>query len=116
MSGRAPIEASGDLFSLDGVRAAVTGSSRGIGLAIARVLLALGARVLVNGYDAEETQRALESLREQFPTQDDARTRVAGLAGDVTERVIVDGLIAEAVRVFGDVDHLVCNAGIDIIK
>jgi NAD(P)-dependent dehydrogenase (short-subunit alcohol dehydrogenase family) len=115
-SRRAPTDSSGDLFALDGVTATVTGSSRGIGLAIARVLLGQGAQVLVNGYDAKETERAVESLQQQFPTQHDARTRVAGLAGDVTERVIVDGLIEEAVRVFGDVDYLVCNAGIDIIK
>jgi NAD(P)-dependent dehydrogenase (short-subunit alcohol dehydrogenase family) len=42
----------GDLFDLTGTTALITGSSRGIGLAIARALLGQGATALVNGYTA----------------------------------------------------------------
>ena len=41
---------------------------------------------------------------------------MAGLAGDVTDPVVAHGLIEEAARVVGEVDHLVCNAGIEIVK
>ncbi|MEU2269834.1 SDR family NAD(P)-dependent oxidoreductase [Streptomyces olindensis] len=105
-----------NLFDLSGSTAVVTGSSRGIGLAIARTLLAQGASVLVNGYDEAETAAALKGLREQYPQAVGERPRIAALAGDVTDADLARGLVAEAVHVFGHLDHLVCNAGIDIIK
>ncbi|WP_435173075.1 SDR family NAD(P)-dependent oxidoreductase [Actinacidiphila sp. bgisy145] len=105
-----------NLFDLTGCVAVVTGSSRGIGLAVARTLLAQGARVLVNGYDAAETAAAAEVLRARHPHGPGERPRVAALAGDVTDADLARGLVEEAVRVFGHLDHVVCNAGIDIIK
>ncbi|MEU4692320.1 SDR family NAD(P)-dependent oxidoreductase [Actinoplanes sp. NPDC023714] len=96
--------------------AVVTGSSRGIGLAIARALLGQGAHVLINGYDSAETADTAQSLREQFPDTADGQVRVAGLAGDIADESIAQQLIAQAVTTFGALDHLVCNAGIDIIK
>jgi len=106
----------GDLFDLSGTAAVVTGSSRGIGLAIARALLVQGAAVLVNGHDAAETRDALTQLCLQYPQHADGRPRVAGLPGDVTEADLARQLVDEAVGVFGRIDHMVCNAGIDIIK
>ncbi|MGY1673691.1 SDR family NAD(P)-dependent oxidoreductase [Geodermatophilus sp. SYSU D00710] len=106
----------GALFDLSSTTSVVTGSSRGIGLAIARTLLSQGADVLINGYDATETDAALAALREQHPHGADGRPRVAGLPGDVTDPALAGELVDEAVRVFGRLDHMVCNAGIDIIK
>ncbi|MEU3935672.1 glucose 1-dehydrogenase [Streptomyces sp. NPDC029044] len=105
-----------NLFDLSGRTAVVTGSSRGIGLAIARTLLTQGASVLVNGYDEAETGAALKTLREQYPQTDRERPRTAALAGDVTDPEVARGLVDEAASIFGHLDHLVCNAGIDIIK
>lgn len=45
----------GELFDLTGTAAVVTGSSRRIGPAIARVLIRQGAVVLINGHDESET-------------------------------------------------------------
>jgi NAD(P)-dependent dehydrogenase (short-subunit alcohol dehydrogenase family) len=98
-----------DLFDLTGTTAVVTGSSRGIGLAIARALLHQGASVLINGYDRGETDDAVAALRVEH-------SRVAGLAGDVTDAAVAQRLVDEAVEAFGGLDHVVCNAGIDIIK
>ncbi|WP_033341926.1 SDR family NAD(P)-dependent oxidoreductase [Catenuloplanes japonicus] len=100
-----------DLFDLTGTAAVVTGSSRGIGLAIARALLSHGARVLINGYDADETERTFQTLRERYP--DD---RVARLPGDIADQHVAGDLITHALAAFGQLDHVVCNAGIDIIK
>jgi NAD(P)-dependent dehydrogenase (short-subunit alcohol dehydrogenase family) len=101
-----------DLFDLSDTAAVVTGASRGIGLAIARALLAQGANVLINGHDEAETTAAREALQES--TQ--ARDRTVALPGDISDPVIAQQLVDAAVRAFGRLDHLVCNAGIDIIK
>lgn len=52
-------------FRLDGRLALVTGSARGLGLAMARALAQAGATVLVNGRDAEAVYAAVKSLRSQ---------------------------------------------------
>ena len=83
--------------------------------AIARTLLQQGASVLINGYSAEETRDALTTLSGQYPAVG-GRQRVAAEAGDVSEPAFADELLAGAVRAFGRLDHMVCNAGIDIIN
>ena len=105
-----------DLFDLTGTCSVVTGSSRGIGLAIAHALLNQGGCVLVNGLDATETDAAVRALVDRRPGLTDGPPRVAGLPGDVTDPDLAHALVQEAVSVFGRLDHLVCNAGIDIIK
>jgi NAD(P)-dependent dehydrogenase (short-subunit alcohol dehydrogenase family) len=105
-----------NLFDLSGTAAVVTGSSRGIGLSVARTLLAPGACVLINGYDAAETDAALQELAENTPHHADGWVRLARLPGDVTDAALAQQLVEEAVRVFGHIDHVICNAGIDIIK
>jgi NAD(P)-dependent dehydrogenase (short-subunit alcohol dehydrogenase family) len=105
-----------DLFDLTGTFSVVTGSSRGIGLAIAHALLHQNGSVLVNGFDPAETDDAVRFLRESHPDPTDGPPRVAGLAGDVTDPDFAQALVNDAVTTFGRLDHLVSNAGIDIIK
>ncbi len=88
------------LFDLTGKTALVTGSSRGLGLSMARGLSAAGAEVVLNGRSAGRLDAARRSLLD-----DGFRMRTS--AFDVTdERAIREGL--EAV---GPVDILVNNAG-----
>lgn len=88
------------LFDLTGRRALITGSSQGIGLALARGLAAAGAEVVLNGRDPAKLERAAASL---------GRARV--LAFDVTDhaatRAAIDGFEASQ----GAFDILVNNAG-----
>lgn len=79
----------------------VTGASRGIGLATARMLAAEGASVLLIARDAEALRAAAE------PCGDRART----LAIDVTDPAAAERAAAECTRAFGGVDVLVNNAG-----
>jgi len=51
-------------FNLSGRRALITGSSQGIGYALARSLAAAGAHVLLNGRDPAKLDRALAELRD----------------------------------------------------
>ena len=92
------------LFDLTGRRALITGSSQGIGFALARGLSAAGARVVLNGRDADRLATAAETLRAEGAD-------VATLAFDATDheavRAAVDGFEAEN----GPIDILVNNAG-----
>lgn len=93
------------LFDLTGRRALLTGSSQGIGLALARGLMEAGAAVVLNGRDASKLDRAADGLRAEGGD-------VATLAFDVTDhgaaRAAVDGFEAGV----GPIDILVNNAGI----
>ena len=89
-----------NLFDLSGRTALVTGSSQGIGLALARGLAEAGARVLLNGRDREKLAAAADTV-----------PGAAVLPFDVTDheaaRAAVDGFEASD----GPIDILVNNAG-----
>ncbi len=105
-----------DLFNLSGDTAVVTGSSRGIGLAIADALLAQGANVVINGMDADQIDETVAALSDKYLADREGGRRVAGLPADVSHSQDVSDLFALTLSTFGRVDHVVCNAGIDNIK
>ncbi|SEL09067.1 SDR family oxidoreductase [Pacificibacter marinus] len=92
------------LFDLTGKRALITGSSQGIGFALARGLAAAGASIVLNGRDVTKLNAAADSLRAEGVTVD-------VLAFDATDhegvRAAVDGFEAKT----GAIDILVNNAG-----
>ncbi|MGW3727137.1 SDR family NAD(P)-dependent oxidoreductase [Streptomyces sp. NPDC000851] len=88
---------------LDGRTALVTGSSQGIGAAIAVGLARAGARVGVNGRNAERLERSIEKLRAEAPEGD-----FVAVAADLGTE---EGA-AVAVETLPDVDILVNNLGI----
>jgi len=91
------------LFDLAGKRALVTGSSQGIGFALAKGLLAAGASVVLNGRDTAKLTAAAETLSGQG--------EVHTLAFDATDhaavKTAVDGFESE----HGAINILVNNAG-----
>jgi 3-oxoacyl-[acyl-carrier protein] reductase len=93
-------------FSLAGLRAVVTGGSRGIGAATARMLARQGADVIVTfrsrQADADEVVRAIESTGR----------RAAAYRVELADRRAVDELFARVASVWGGVDIFVGNAGI----
>lgn len=91
-------------FSLAGRRALVTGSSRGIGFALAGALAGAGADVVLNGRDAEALGQAAESLAA-------GGVRVRALAFDVTSEESVAEAIGYCESEVGPIDILVNNAG-----
>ncbi len=80
------------LFDLTGRTALVTGSTRGLGLGIARALAAAGARVAVNGRSAEAVDAAVESIPDALAARFDA-TNEAEIAAAVDELGAVDVLV-----------------------
>jgi len=93
------------LFALHGVVALVTGSTGGIGLALARGLAKAGATVVVNGRDAEKVEDVVSELL-------DSGANAYGAAFDVTQRAAVGNAVAWIEREIGPIDVLINNAGI----
>lgn len=91
-------------FSLTGRRALVTGSSRGIGLAIAGALGEAGAEIVLNGRDPEALGQAAETLASRD-------IKVKAVAFDVTSAESVADGIAYCEEKLGGLDILVNNAG-----
>ena len=94
-----------DLFRLDGRRALVTGSTRGIGRAIAGGLAAAGATVVVNGRDEAAAGAFAEELRSSGHGAEVA-------CFDVRDTQAVDGAVQDIESNNGPIDILINNAGI----
>ena len=88
-----------DIFDLTGRRALVTGSSQGIGLALARGLRDAGAEVVLNGRGAERLAQAAEGLG-----------AAATSRFDVTDEAAVEAAVEE-IDAEGPIDILINNAG-----
>ena len=93
--------------ALNGQVALITGSSRGIGLAIARRLGRMGARVSLCARKKADLESAAADLRA-------AGIEVLAVPTDVTRADEVSRLVSETQRSLGPVDILVNNAGIGI--
>jgi NAD(P)-dependent dehydrogenase (short-subunit alcohol dehydrogenase family) len=95
-----------DQFSLDGETAIVTGSSRGIGRALAEALAEAGANVCIVSRDERDGERAADEIA--------AETGVETLAvpADVTDESSVEAMVEATLDEFGSIDVLVNNAGI----
>lgn len=87
---------------LDGARAIVTGGSRGLGLAVARSLVAEGTRVALVARDEQRLKIAAESLRVAHADAD-----VLVVPADTTDDISVRAMVDSVVATWGGVDVLV---------
>ena len=93
-------------MSLKGKNAVITGSTSGIGLAIARAFAAEGAHVTLNGFgDTAEIEALRTGIESEFGV------RVFYSDADLTKAAACAGLVAYAEETLGSVDILVNNAG-----
>ncbi|WP_395705675.1 glucose 1-dehydrogenase [Casimicrobium huifangae] len=95
------------LFDLSGKSALITGSSQGIGLALAEALASAGAQVIINGRDAAKCER----VAQQFAARGQ---RVSVRAFDVTDSAAVTANVDGIEQDIGPIDILVNNTGIQI--
>jgi 3-oxoacyl-[acyl-carrier protein] reductase len=89
-------------IDLTGKNAVVTGSTRGIGRAIAEALAESGARVAVVGRDLGRAEEAASAIG----------NNAMGFAADVGDTAAVAKLVEDVEKAFGSIDILVNNAGI----
>src|SRR3954465_15252770 len=92
---------------LRGKRAFITGSTRGIGYAVARALAAEGAAVVLHGRTPDGSRDAVSRLRGEVHG-----VEVSGVAGDVAD----DDQVGRLLEAVGDVDILVNNVGVFEVK
>lgn len=92
---------------LKGKSVIVTGSTSGIGLAMARALAGAGCNVMLNGFGEAP---AIEALRAGIEAQHSVRALFS--AADMTRPEEIEAMVEEALGAFGGVDILINNAGI----
>jgi NAD(P)-dependent dehydrogenase (short-subunit alcohol dehydrogenase family) len=95
-----------ELFDLKGKVAVITGSTKGIGKAIAEALAAFGARVVISSRKQDACERVAGEIRE-------AGGEAFPLACNVSQKEQIEGLLAGARAQWGRIDVLVCNAAVN---
>lgn len=91
------------LCNLEGKVALITGASKGIGEAIARIFAANGAKVIINSRKQEDVDKVAESIR----AEGGICAGIAANAGDIEACAL---LVEKAVALYGGIDILVNNA------
>ena len=94
------------LFDLTGKTALITGSSRGIGKAIAMAMVDAGARVVISS-------RKLDACEAVAAEINDAGGEAMALPCNVSDRDSLRTLVGEVIDAWGRIDILVCNAAIN---
>jgi NAD(P)-dependent dehydrogenase (short-subunit alcohol dehydrogenase family) len=98
-------EAKMSLFALDGKVAVITGSTRGIGKAIAQRMAEHGAKVVISSRKAD----ACEAVAAEINAKHGAGTATA-IAANISSKDAIRQLIEESTKRLGKIDVLVCNA------
>jgi NAD(P)-dependent dehydrogenase (short-subunit alcohol dehydrogenase family) len=93
-----------NLFSLEGKVALITGSSSGMGKAIAEAMGQQGASVIISSIDAKACEDVCKELTAQ-------NIKAISLPCDITGKEPLVKLVDDAIKHFDKIDILVCNAG-----
>jgi len=93
------------LFDLSGKVAIITGSSRGIGRAIAERLAEHGAKVVVSSRKAEACKEVADAINKKH-----GKDRAIVVPANISSKDELKNLVEETSRKFGQIDILVCNA------
>lgn len=94
-------------FSLAGKTALITGSTRGIGRAIAELFAEAGARVVISSRKQDQCDEVAAAINAQHPG------RAMGIAANISRKHELEALVAQTRTAFGQIDVLVPNAAIN---
>lgn len=94
-----------ELFDLTGKVAIVTGSSRGIGRAIAEAYAAAGAKVVISSRKQSACDMVAAAINEKHGEE-----RAVAIAASISDKAALETLVAATRRRLGQIDLLVCNA------
>lgn len=94
-----------DLFDLSGKTAIVTGSSRGIGRAIAEAFAGAGANVIISSRKQDACDRTAAEINEKCGAE-----RAVAITASLSDKAALEALVAQTRERFGQIDILVCNA------
>jgi 3-oxoacyl-[acyl-carrier protein] reductase len=92
-------------FQLKGKNALITGASQGLGFATGRRLALEGCNLAINSRNSTKLNNSVQRL------EGEAKTKVIGIPGDMTDPSFAYELIQKAEKEFGTIDLLVTNAG-----
>lgn len=95
-----------DLFDLSGKVALITGSSKGIGRAIAEGMAAHGARVVISSRKLDVCEQVAQGIR-------DAGGEAMAIGCNISSREELERLVSETRDAWGRIDVLVCNAAVN---
>ena len=94
------------LFDLTGKVAVITGSTRGIGRAIAEEMARAGAKVVISSRKAEACEEVAAAIRAEG-------LEATPIACNISKKAELENLVAETRKVYGKIDVLVCNAALN---
>lgn len=93
------------MFSLEGKKGFITGSTRGIGKTLAKAFIELGADVAILGTNGEQAKAVAAELS-------NGKSKVIGYQCNVTDPASVNAMIEAYEKDYGDIDFAINNAGI----
>ena len=93
------------LFDMKGKVAVITGSTRGIGLAIAERMAEHGAKVVISSRKADVCEEVAKGINDKF-----GKGTAVAIAANISSKENLQNLVDESNRAFGKIDVLVCNA------
>lgn len=99
------------MFDLSGKNVVITGSSKGIGKAIAHQMALAGAKVTISSRKADACEAVAKEINDSLPAGSSGKA--VSIPCNINSKESLQNLVDETHKVFGDIHVLVCNAALN---